>query len=335
MRTMLGRSWWLALIVLGVLLVKSWVVAGMVQAEARTLAAEAAGISLDRVEMVDGLNVRLTGFADGASRDRAVAAVAALDSTWDVEGLIDDSPAASAVDTGEEAAAPTTEPPVAAGEPMSITLAAGADGSALLTGTVASESTRSALVEVANERFGADNVIDELEVGPEAVAVEGGALTVTGTAGDEEQRTEWLAAGAALAGPGSLDVIDGVTVASIEEELNALFELQPIEFDTIRASIRPASQATLDEAAAIITANPEAGRLRVVGHTDSDGDADANLDLSRRRAQAVVEYLIAVGGVDGDRLEAEGRGETELKIDPETSAEDKQRNRRIEWEPIR
>jgi flagellar motor protein MotB len=46
----------------------------------------------------------------------------------------------------------------------------------------------------------------------------------------------------------------------------------------------------------------------------------------------VVDYLVTVGGVDADRLEVDGRGETDLKVEPELTAEDKQRNRRIEWE---
>ncbi|MDH3679986.1 MAG: OmpA family protein [Acidimicrobiia bacterium] len=313
----------------------SWVVAGMVQSEARTLAAEAARLPIDRVEMVDGLNVRLTGFANEEERSRAVAAVAELDSSWDVEGVVDDSAAASqAQGTDESGASTTTQAPAVTAEPASLTLIADTDGSVVLRGTVTSEEVRSALVEAANESLGADKMIDELEVDSAAVVSDGGAVTVTGTAGTEAQKAEWLAAGAALAETGGLNVVDDVAVASVEQQLNALFELEPIEFDTIRASIRPASESTLDEAAAVINANPEAGRLRVVGHTDSDGAADDNLDLSRRRAQAVIDYLVDVGGVDSDRLEADGRGETDLKIDPETSADDKQRNRRIEWEPI-
>ncbi len=69
----------------------------------------------------------------------------------------------------------------------------------------------------------------------------------------------------------------------------------------------------------------------MVGHTDSDGSTRANQQLSEARAQAVVDYLVA-NGVDAERLEAEGRGESDLLVDPEVTPEDKQRNRRIEWE---
>jgi outer membrane protein OmpA-like peptidoglycan-associated protein len=48
-------------------------------------------------------------------------------------------------------------------------------------------------------------------------------------------------------------------------------------------------------------------RFVIEGHTDSIGGRDYNLDLSRRRAQAVVEYLGSLG-VDASRLEVRGYG---------------------------
>ncbi|HEX7969371.1 MAG TPA: OmpA family protein [Stellaceae bacterium] len=48
----------------------------------------------------------------------------------------------------------------------------------------------------------------------------------------------------------------------------------------------------------------------VEGHTDSSGRADRNLDLSKRRAQAVKDYLVTAYGVPKSRLEAIGRGQT-------------------------
>ncbi len=48
----------------------------------------------------------------------------------------------------------------------------------------------------------------------------------------------------------------------------------------------------------------------VEGHTDSTGRADHNLDLSKRRAQAVKDYLVTAYGIPRNRLEAIGRGQT-------------------------
>jgi outer membrane protein OmpA-like peptidoglycan-associated protein len=45
----------------------------------------------------------------------------------------------------------------------------------------------------------------------------------------------------------------------------------------------------------------------IEGHTDASGARQANLDLSRRRAEAVADYLTTLG-VERDRLEVRGYG---------------------------
>ena len=71
-------------------------------------------------------------------------------------------------------------------------------------------------------------------------------------------------------------------------------------------------------------------RFLIEGHTDASGDAARNLDLSRRRAQAVADFLISQN-VDPARLEVKGRGSAiplpgHRKTDPA--------NRRVEAELI-
>ena len=308
----------------------------MLQNTARELAADAAGIPIDNVEVHDGLDVTMTGFADAASRDQAVAAVDDLDSSWDVVGIIDEDAAPAAPEADPEPE-PEEAAPAAVTTPAAITVAAAAGGAIVLDGTVASDEIRDGLVDQAIDSYGPENVTDNLIVDPEAVAAEGGTMTITGIADSEDQRQEWITGAEQVAAAGGLTLTDDVEVVaapSVEQQLNALFELEPIEFDTSRATIRSTSESTLDAAAEVINNNPEAGRLLVVGHTDSDGGDVFNLELSRNRAQAVVDYLVNVREVDPDRLEAQGRGETELKVEPESTPEDKQRNRRIEWELI-
>ena len=310
----------------------------MLQGTARELAADAAGIPIDRVEVSDGFDVRMTGFADEASRDRAVAAVDELDSSWDVVGVVDEAAAPAVTETEEEPEAEEPEAEAAApvSTPAALTMTAAAGGAIVLEGTVASEDVREGLVEQATSEFGAENVTDNLRIDADAVAAEGGSMTIVGTADSDEQRLAWIAGAETVAAGAGLTLTDDVDVAapSVEDQLNALFALEPIEFDSSRATIRGTSTPTLDAAAEIINNNPDAGQLRVVGHTDSDGDDGSNLRLSQRRAEAVVDYLVTNHDVDPDRLEAEGRGETELKVEPESTPEDKQRNRRIEWELI-
>jgi len=105
--------------------------------------------------------------------------------------------------------------------------------------------------------------------------------------------------------------------------------LAPIQFDTASANIRAESFGTLDEAAEVMLANPD-DNVEIQGHTDSRGDDLYNLQLSDARAASVKDYL-ADKGVEVDRMEANGYGEQDLKVDPEESDEDLQANRRIEF----
>ena len=59
--------------------------------------------------------------------------------------------------------------------------------------------------------------------------------------------------------------------------------------------------------------------IEVVGHTDPLGSDAYNMQLSEQRAQSVARHL-ASQGVPADRIRAEGRGETQLKVTPEQCA---------------
>jgi len=65
--------------------------------------------------------------------------------------------------------------------------------------------------------------------------------------------------------------------------------------------------------------------FRVEGHTDAKGRADYNLQLSKRRAQAVLEYL-SQQQVARVRLQAEGLGSTQLLLPERPEAGE---NRRV------
>lgn len=100
----------------------------------------------------------------------------------------------------------------------------------------------------------------------------------------------------------------------------------PFEFNS--AELTPEAMRTLDELGAALTSNELADfRFEIAGHTDSVGPDSYNMDLSRRRAQAVVDYLVGNFGVDPSRLEGIGYGEGQL-LDPDDSAS--QVNRRVE-----
>jgi uncharacterized repeat protein (TIGR01451 family) len=88
------------------------------------------------------------------------------------------------------------------------------------------------------------------------------------------------------------------------------------------------AREALSEAAAILRQHPHE-KIIIEGHTDSTGSAAYNLNLSRRRAQAALQYLTEVEGLPADRFVTRGRGEDQ----PLTSnrfEEGRLLNRRVE-----
>ena len=104
--------------------------------------------------------------------------------------------------------------------------------------------------------------------------------------------------------------------------------LYGIYFDTDKDTLRPDSQATLQEIANLLNAN-RGLKVSVVGHTDNQGKPDYNLDLSRRRAAAVVHELTSKYGVAADRLSSFGCG-FYAPVASNDSEDGKAKNRRVE-----
>ncbi len=312
-------KWWMWLLPILFLLLKAYMVTSMISGGIGTNVADATGISPDQIS-VDGRNVTIDGPESDAVRETVKATPWVADVNF----------------TGGESLDPSTVTMMADG------------GEVVLSGVVASEAERTALFDSAKAEFEPDlTVVDQLTVDADAVTEGSGKIVVEGAAGDDAQKATWIAAGQAVATSNGFEFEDDVTVPEAEtpaeepvdepetlDALNALFELAPIEFDTNLSTIRPESQVTLDEAAGLINENPDAGDFIVVGHTDSDGGEASNQALSQARAEAVVDYLVNTGGVDANRLDSLGKGETELKVSPEETDADRQANRRIEWEQV-
>ena len=100
-----------------------------------------------------------------------------------------------------------------------------------------------------------------------------------------------------------------------------------VYFQTNKAVLQRRSFKLLDNVAEVINAHTEVSTLVVEGHTDNEGDDAFNLDLSQRRAEAVVAYLVKKG-VDGKRLIAKGYGETQPVAD-NASRKGRAQNRRV------
>jgi OOP family OmpA-OmpF porin len=108
----------------------------------------------------------------------------------------------------------------------------------------------------------------------------------------------------------------------------ALLREHPIKFALGSARLVAESAATLDAVAAEAKACPGAD-FEISGHTDDIGVVTENLDLSRRRAEHVLVYLVAAG-VAPERLRAVGYGEGQ-PLAPNDSDGNRAKNRRIEF----
>lgn len=110
-------------------------------------------------------------------------------------------------------------------------------------------------------------------------------------------------------------------IEEIEKNFNAA------EFVKGKADLSESAKFVLHDLAKIMQKNPEI-RLRLEGHTSSEGEAEFNQKLSEARAQAAVTFLVEHEGIDASRLEAVGKGSTELKNTADPMASE---NRRTEF----
>lgn len=107
------------------------------------------------------------------------------------------------------------------------------------------------------------------------------------------------------------------------------FITRGILFDVNSDKIKPESAGVLKEIGTILKENPSV-KIKIVGHTDSDGDNNSNLELSKRRAASVKNYLSENFNVPSDNMQTDGKGESE-PADKNTTAEAKANNRRVEF----
>ncbi len=106
--------------------------------------------------------------------------------------------------------------------------------------------------------------------------------------------------------------------------------LRGVHFDFNKYNIRPDAVPILDEAADILKQHSGV-TVDVDGYCDAIGSFAYNLKLSRRRAQAVVNYL-EDKGIAGDRLIPHGYGKTHF-VATNRTAEGRAQNRRVELVP--
>ncbi|MDQ3959085.1 MAG: OmpA family protein [Pseudomonadota bacterium] len=105
-------------------------------------------------------------------------------------------------------------------------------------------------------------------------------------------------------------------------------------FDFDKAEIKPEAERTLDQVGTVIGQFPE-GKVLIEGHTDSKGSPDINLELSKRRAEAVKDWLVKKKDVLESVITTRGFGETkpvapDKNPDGSDNPQGRQQNRRVE-----
>ena len=133
---------------------------------------------------------------------------------------------------------------------------------------------------------------------------------------------------------------DGHT-AEVVVEIDKIYEglevtMENIYYDLDKDDIRDDAKPSLDALVDLLAENPMIS-IELNSHTDCQGADDYNQDLSQRRAQSAVAYMISKG-VGDDRLTARGYGESVLEIScvcDECSEEEHQINRRTTFKIVK
>ncbi len=102
-----------------------------------------------------------------------------------------------------------------------------------------------------------------------------------------------------------------------------------ILFDIGSDKLKPESYGVIKEIANILSENTNI-KIKIVGHTDSDGNDNTNMELSKKRAESVKQSLIKDFNIESTRIETDGKGETQ-PIAPNDTPVNKAQNRRVEF----
>jgi OmpA-OmpF porin, OOP family len=133
--------------------------------------------------------------------------------------------------------------------------------------------------------------------------------------------------------------VANIRIASAETDARSLVIKQLMEegravtndilFDVNSDVIKPSSYAIVNQFGETLKANPSL-KIKIIGHTDSDGSAAANLELSKKRAAAVKKYLAGNYSVADARIQTDGKGAAQPVAD-NGSETGKAKNRRVEF----
>lgn len=106
------------------------------------------------------------------------------------------------------------------------------------------------------------------------------------------------------------------------------FQFIPIYFDHDKAEIKNKYDVFLKKMIRVVNGHTDL-RIKVIGHTDSDGTDAYNVELSKRRAKSLIKYFTK-NGISSDKIEIDFKGEKE-PVDTNKTKQGKQKNRRVDF----
>ena len=199
-------------------------------------------------------------------------------------------------------------------------------GTLTLRGSLPSETSKAAILQRAQELYGATpgRVVDELAVDPRvgpaawagnvskvlpvlghmtergSIIIDGRTIVLSGQVDNDRTKATVLRDIAPLIQTG-LELEDHILAAplsasstSLQRKLNEILSHASIEFESNTTTMLPRGRATLDQLIALLHRVPHTA-IEIGGYTDKYGEPDYNLQLSRRRAEAVRDYFISHG----------------------------------------
>lgn len=124
------------------------------------------------------------------------------------------------------------------------------------------------------------------------------------------------------------DYKKGLNAPFIRDLERANFKFQPIYFDYDKAEIHKEHEAFLLKMVQVVEGHTDL-RIKVTGNTDADGSDAYNLELSKKRAEALINFFVSKG-LNRDRIEIDFKGESN-PVDTNNTPEGKQKNRRVDF----
>lgn len=193
----------------------------------------------------------------------------------------------------------------------------------LMSSSALSQTAGQALHDMKDREFSAKEVIEALRVPTQSEAGQGGAI-----AGGSARPTRRIRGLAVVPAQKEVEAVAVGAGAGTPRRLS-----MQLQFDLDSAEIMEGARSRLDALGAALQ-SPElvAASFVISGHTDSTGRYAYNVALSKRRAEAVRNYLLATYSISPDRLIAVGRGPDEL-LDPSDPRSPS--NRRVQIETTR